>query len=73
MKVTQNDIEEYLRHCERESRLSPHTVRAYRIDLRQLLDWLRRKGDTEFDEAAIKGYVYGKVIPDNLACRNSTL
>lgn len=38
MKVTQNDIEEYLRHCERESRLSPHTVRAYRIDLRQLLD-----------------------------------
>lgn len=57
MEVTQNDIEEYLRHCERESRLSPHTVRAYRIDLGQLLEWLRRKGDAELDEAAIKGYL----------------
>lgn len=57
MEVTQNDVDEYLRHCERESRLSRHTVRAYRIDLGQLLDWLRRKGDTELDEAAIKGYL----------------
>ena len=57
MEVTQNDVEEYLRHCERESRLSRHTVRAYRIDLEQLLEWLRRKGDTELDEAAIKGYL----------------
>lgn len=57
MEVTRNDIEEYLRHCERESRLSRHTVRAYRIDLGQLLDWLRRKDDAELDEAAIKGYL----------------
>lgn len=57
MEVTQNDVEEYLRHCERESRLSRHTVRAYRIDLRQLLGWLRRKDNAELDEATIKGYL----------------
>lgn len=57
MKITQSRIEEYLHYCADEKRLSQHTIRAYRIDLEQLLEWLKREGSESFDQPKLKQYL----------------
>lgn len=43
MNITQAMIDTYLRHCEKERRLTGHTIRAYRIDLGQFFQWHQAK------------------------------
>lgn len=40
----QRRINQFLQHCEVELRLSPHTLKAYRLDLQQFLRFLDSKG-----------------------------
>lgn len=57
MEVTQNSIDEYLLYCSLEKRLSNHTLRAYKTDLRQLLSWLTDQGTSTLDKPQIKRYL----------------
>lgn len=57
MEILRADIEEYLHYCAKEKRLSSHTLRAYRIDLDQLLTWLQTTGSTAFSRSQLKRYI----------------
>lgn len=46
------EIEDYLRCCEGQRRLSGHTLRAYRVDLAQLQEWLADSGQDTLDVLA---------------------
>ena len=39
----EEDVQEFLEYLSKVRRFSPHTVRAYAGDLRQLLDYLKRR------------------------------
>ncbi len=56
MKFTTQDVYQYLDVCKTQKKLSCHTLKAYRIDLRQFLEFsAARKGG--FDRETIKSYV----------------
>lgn len=57
MNITQAMIDTYLRHCEKERRLTGHTIRAYRIDLGQFFQWHQAKEGETLDRAQIKAYL----------------
>ncbi|RKY16507.1 MAG: hypothetical protein DRP63_05255, partial [Planctomycetota bacterium] len=37
-----SELEEFLCYLQRQRRASPHTLRAYRTDITQFLNWLER-------------------------------
>lgn len=39
MKITQKKIDTYLNYCQYQKKLSPETLKAYRIDLRQFMEF----------------------------------
>ena len=43
----EGQIDQFLEHCEHAVRLSPKTVRAYRCDLSQFVQWLAEDGRSE--------------------------
>lgn len=47
-------LDRYAEHLTHERRLSPHSVRAYLGDLRQLADHLAQLGDSEFADADLR-------------------
>ncbi|MCR2038512.1 tyrosine-type recombinase/integrase [Adlercreutzia caecimuris] len=57
MRITRSGISEYLGHCEKEKRLSGHTLRAYKIDLDQFFNWLEGGEVRLFDRGKLKAYV----------------
>lgn len=56
MNVLTNLIEEYLKHCELIKELNSKTLKAYRIDLRQFLEYVQETGDYT-DKNNINGYI----------------
>ncbi len=61
MDEIENLIENFLSHCKYEKNLSPLTLRAYMVDLRQFLEfikkypWIKRVND--LDKNAIRNYL----------------
>lgn len=49
-------IEDYLHYCEFQKNLDAHTLKAYRIDLRQFDEFLQANG-TSFDKTCLCGYI----------------
>lgn len=54
MELTANVVHEYIEYCEREKRLDWKTLKAYRTDLRQFLEYLQAE-KLEFTREAVKG------------------
>src|SRR5262244_2898942 len=50
-------LEGFVRHLEAERRASPHTVKAYRRDLRGLVDFVQSKGATKIDVYVLRGWL----------------
>ncbi len=44
------EVEEFILKLEAERNLSPHTVRAYRLDVEQFCEFMRRAGKNRFDQ-----------------------
>ncbi len=57
MEVTEETINSYLWHCKASKRLSEHTLRAYRIDLHQLLFWLQASDANTLDKKQLEVYL----------------
>jgi len=61
MKTLQISIEEFLFHCEFEKNLSPKTIKAYKIDLKQLSEFIKNNGYSEtiekLDKIILKAYL----------------
>ena len=55
--VGESEVDAFLAHCESERRLDAKTVRAYRGDLRQLLDWASANAVDGLDRVAVKAYL----------------
>ena len=49
-------LEKYLEACTYQKNLNAKTVKAYRIDLRQFLEYLTAKG-SGFDKETVKNYI----------------
>ena len=60
-----SEVRDFLRHLAGERQLSPHTVAAYELDLRQLSEFLTgylghadwRWGDQDVDRLALRGFM----------------
>jgi len=61
MKTLQTSIEEFLFHCEFEKSLSPKTIKAYKIDLKQLFEFIQNNEYSEkiekLDKVTLKAYL----------------
>lgn len=72
MKITNEDIERFLRHVEAERRLSPHTASAYRRDLAR---WMR--SGNAFNSAGVEQHLAslrtGGMAPASIARHRATL
>lgn len=55
--VSESGIDAFLAHCGSERRLDVKTVRAYRVDLRQLLDWASTHAAGGLDRAKVRAYL----------------
>jgi len=56
MKITQKRIDTYLNYCRYQKKLSPETLKAYRIDLTQFQTFMLAYPDFE-DKTAINDYI----------------
>ena len=60
MQILSASIQIFLNHCEYERNFSRHTVKAYRLDLRQFSRFTRQQGKSdnlaEVDRSVIRGY-----------------
>ena len=76
-------IQDYLRHCAQEQKYSPHTLKAYRLDLRGFAMFLRTTGaslepasltrESLRDYARSRAYAKPRTIRRNVACVKSLL
>jgi len=61
MKTLQTSIENFLCHCQFEKNLSPKTIKAYRTDLKQLLEFIQNNEFPEtieqLDKVTLKAYL----------------
>ncbi len=61
METLITSIEDFLFHCQFEKNLSANTLKAYRTDLKQLLEFVRNKGYSEtiekLDKLILKAYL----------------
>lgn len=48
-------IGDYLEYCEYQKNLSPHTLKAYRIDLSQFIQFMRET-DEELSKSSLSSY-----------------
>lgn len=57
MEISEALIDEYLESCKIDRGLSVHTLRAYKCDLLQFLDWSQKAHKNELNRNNIKTYV----------------
>ena len=75
MKQSDPDIEDFLRHLQVVRNLSPHSLRAYRIDLQHFLAWLQAAGLTgpvAADREHLREYamsLHAQMAPSSVARR----
>lgn len=55
--VNESGLDAFLAHCGSERRLDTKTVRAYRVDLRQLLDWASTNAADGLDRTKVRAYL----------------
>lgn len=57
MKQVNNTIKEYLAYCEQRKRLSSHTIKAYRFDLKQFIDFISDSSLTDVEPETLEKYI----------------
>ncbi len=56
MQIDESSIEDYLTYCAAEKRLEQKTIRAYRCDLTQFMEWVDAE-PRQFDRDSVKRYL----------------